>query len=204
MRFLFRSKRCRCCLSTQKWVVSPAALRGFSVAMAKKRLPSTSSSTIQLPPVGTMSTMVPRPAAQRAASALGGEEGVFTPAQLLNAVKAMDPSRNKGAFARGDALLQDLAEPAKTVLSQSVPDSGTAGRLLASLIMGGAPVAAMVNPVAGAALLPAAAYAPGVQRGVAALLASRQGSVLSGTAEGMRALTPAMSALLAGPVAGAQ
>ena len=142
--------------------------------------------------------------AQRAASALGGEEGVFTPAQLLNAVKAMDPSRNKGAFARGDALLQDLAEPAKTVLSQSVPDSGTAGRLLASLIMGGAPVAAMVNPVAGAALLPAAAYAPGVQRGVAALLASRQGSVLSGTAEGMRALTPAMSALLAGPVAGAQ
>lgn len=141
---------------------------------------------------------------QRAASALGGEEGVFTPAQLLNAVKALDPTRNKGGFARGGAMLQDLAEPAKTVLSQSVPDSGTAGRLLATILMGGAPVASLVHPAAGAAILPAAAYAPGVQRAVASLLAGRQQPMLKATAQGMRTLTPTLGALLAGQVAGAQ
>jgi hypothetical protein len=61
---------------------------------------------------------------QRASSSLGAESGVFTPEQLQSAVKAMDPSRNKGTFARGDALMQDLSEAAKNVMGNKVPDSG--------------------------------------------------------------------------------
>jgi hypothetical protein len=62
---------------------------------------------------------------QRASSSLGAEGGVFTPAQLQNSVKALDSSKNKGAFARGDALMQDLSEAAKNVMGNKVPDSGT-------------------------------------------------------------------------------
>lgn len=67
---------------------------------------------------------------QRASSALGAEEGIFSPAQLQNAVKALDRSKDKGAFARGSALMQDLSDPAKAVLGSKVPDSGTPGRLM--------------------------------------------------------------------------
>lgn len=59
---------------------------------------------------------------------LGAKEGVFTPAQLLNAVKT---NGGKRAFATGDALMQDLADTAKSVLPSSVPDSGTPTRLAA-------------------------------------------------------------------------
>jgi hypothetical protein len=60
---------------------------------------------------------------------LGAADGIFTPAQLVNAVKSMDRSRAKGSFARGEALMQDLAESGKSVLSNRYPDSGTAGRM---------------------------------------------------------------------------
>lgn len=66
---------------------------------------------------------------QRAASSVAADQGVFTPAQLHNAVKALDKSAGKGAFARGDAMLQDLSETAKSVMTEKIPDSGTAGRL---------------------------------------------------------------------------
>lgn len=67
---------------------------------------------------------------ERAASGLGAEEGVFNPAQLQNAVKALDRSKDKIKFTQGKALMQDLSEPAKSVLGNHQPDSGTAGRLL--------------------------------------------------------------------------
>jgi hypothetical protein len=62
---------------------------------------------------------------QRAASMVGAEGGVFTPEQLQSAVKAMDQSKRKGAFASGNAMLQDLSDAAKTVMGNKVPDSGT-------------------------------------------------------------------------------
>lgn len=67
---------------------------------------------------------------QRAAAGVGAEDGVFSAAQLQSAVKAMDRSKDKAAFARGNALMQDLSDPAKAVLGSKVPDSGTAGRML--------------------------------------------------------------------------
>lgn len=66
---------------------------------------------------------------ERAAGGVGTKEGVFTPAQLLSATKATDSSLRKGQFARGNALLQDVAESAKDTIGNKYPDSGTAGRL---------------------------------------------------------------------------
>jgi hypothetical protein len=64
----------------------------------------------------------------RAAASLGADEGTFTAAQLHGAVKATDRSKNNAAFSRGEALMQDLSGPAKSVMTPRVPDSGTAGR----------------------------------------------------------------------------
>lgn len=83
---------------------------------------------------------------QSAASMLGARDGVFSPAQLLNAVKSSDKSVRKGAFSRGDALMQDLAESGKRVLGDTVPDSGTPLRTLTALGAGG-----FVEPMSAAA-----------------------------------------------------
>jgi hypothetical protein len=139
---------------------------------------------------------------QRAASMLGSDAGVFTPEQLQSAVKALDPSRNKGAFARGDALMQDLSEAGKTVMGNKVPDSGTplrhavqaglalaAGHTVAPGIVGSA--VAPLAAVGGAAMLP---YSATGQRLAAALLTQRpQGAQI--TADQLRALAPYLGAV---------
>jgi hypothetical protein len=66
---------------------------------------------------------------QRAAASTGAKEGVFTPAQLSAAAKATDISRRKGAFARGEARMQDIAQAGEQVLGSKIPDSGTPYRL---------------------------------------------------------------------------
>lgn len=55
-------------------------------------------------------------------------EGVFTPAQLLQSIRAQDPSLGKGSFARGNALMQTYAEAGENILGSKLPDSGTAFR----------------------------------------------------------------------------
>lgn len=91
---------------------------------------------------------------RQAAGYVGANEGVFTPNQLMSSVRAADKSVGKGAFARGDALMQDLAEAGKSVLGNKVPNSGTADRLLptAGLAMSGA-----LNP-----LIPAGVFGSSV------------------------------------------
>ena len=109
---------------------------------------------------------------QRAASGVGSDSGVFTAAQLQSAVKALDRSKDKGAFARGEALMQDLTDPAKAVLASRVPDSGTPTRLMAGLAAGGG--VGMVSPTALVAGLGASsAYTRPGQAALAALLARR-------------------------------
>lgn len=117
---------------------------------------------------------------QTAAARIGSEQGVFSPSQLLSAVRQMDPSLNKRAFARGDALMQPLAEAGRTVLGPRVPDSGTPLRAmtaygLLSALGGGAGAATGVGPIAGAAagagLL--GGYTPAGQRMTATLLGRR-------------------------------
>lgn len=75
---------------------------------------------------------------ERASGMQGAQDGIFTPAQLKNAAKAMDSSARKRAFSRGDALLQPEAEAAQAILGNTIPDSGTPGRLMSNgLLMGG-------------------------------------------------------------------
>lgn len=109
---------------------------------------------------------------QRAASSVAAEDGVFTAAQLNSAVKSLDRSKDKAAFARGNAPMQDLSAAAKNSLSQTVPDSGTPGRVLAAALAGGG--LGYVSPTAlaltGAASLPYSAIG---QRAAAGLLAAR-------------------------------
>lgn len=68
--------------------------------------------------------------AQKAGASIGSKEGVFTPSQYRSAVKAKDSSKDKRAFSEGTANQQPMAEAGKSVLSDRVPDSGTAQRLL--------------------------------------------------------------------------
>jgi hypothetical protein len=70
---------------------------------------------------------------RRAASSAGAVDGVFTPAQLSAGVRGSDTSVGKGAYARGDALMQDLSDAGKSVLPSKIPDSGTPERLLWAL-----------------------------------------------------------------------
>lgn len=78
-------------------------------------------------------------------------EGRFTPGDLLSSVKRSDKSVRKGAFARGDALLQDLGTNAQKVMGNTIPDSGTGYRLAQLARMGGAGgVGAMVGHIPGA------------------------------------------------------
>lgn len=67
---------------------------------------------------------------ENAAGRAGSAEGVFSPEALRSAVRATDKSTRKRAFARGTALMQDLAESGVDVLGKKVPDSGTPFRSL--------------------------------------------------------------------------
>jgi len=140
---------------------------------------------------------------QDAAARIGSKDGVFTPAQLTAAVRKGDGSVRKGAFARGDALMQDLAESGKNVLSQSIPNSGTADRLMNAGAMGGLPFLepGMLAAIAGGALpytnmggkvtLAMLAKRPEFAGQLAEIL--RAGAPAGGVAAGM------MAPLLAGP-----
>ena len=62
--------------------------------------------------------------------------GEFTPAQLSQAVREMTP--NKRQFAKGNALMQDLSDPAAQVLTGRLGESGSVPRGLVGLgLLGG-------------------------------------------------------------------
>ncbi|AST88089.1 hypothetical protein CIG66_07000 [Ralstonia pseudosolanacearum] len=93
----------------------------------------------------------------RAAAASQGamnNEGIFTAAQLQNAVRGADKSAGKGATATGNALMQDLSGAGQRVLGSKYPDSGTAGRgLMALLAPSGLAAGFATQPAATAATL---------------------------------------------------
>lgn len=85
-----------------------------------------------------------------AARKMGG--GVITPGDLQGAIKRGDKTVGKGAFARGDARLQDFGDAAAAILPDKLNDSGTELRGLAhgrGLI--GAGIGGAVGGVPGAA-----------------------------------------------------
>lgn len=120
---------------------------------------------------------------QRAAASVAAPHGVFNPAQLHGAVKALDPSKDKAQFAQGDALMQDLSAAGKNVLSPTVPDSGTPYRSLLGIAgLGG--LEHFVSPT-GAAILGSTAipYLPGVRQGVQKLLTMPENKAITGAAD---------------------
>lgn len=114
---------------------------------------------------------------ERAATAAKGNDGIFTPGQLMTAVRQSDSSVRDRATARGTALMQDLASAGTKVLGNKVPDSGTTGRSLMALGAGGSiagGMAGLINPTTaalGAAGL--SLYTDPVQRFLAAAVAER-------------------------------
>lgn len=128
---------------------------------------------------------------QRASASLGAEDGIFSPAQLQSAVKALDRSKDKSRFAKGNALMQDLSEAGKSVLGNKVPDSGTAGRLFMG---GGAAAGSFLDPtgfmpasIAGGSL----AYTRPVQNALTFLLTQRP-QAAQAVANALRQSTPAL------------
>jgi hypothetical protein len=101
--------------------------------------------------------------AQRAAGSIGAREGVFKPSQYSRSVRDSDKTKDKRAYSEGKARQQDLSDPAKAVLSDVLPDSGTPYRLsvadmirnpkaLAASLALGIPTAALYSP-AGLAMI---------------------------------------------------
>lgn len=130
---------------------------------------------------------------KKAAASVAAEDGVFSASQLHGAVKAADRSKDKSAFAKGTALMQDLSESGRKVLGSKVPDSGTPTRLMTAAAGGG--LGAVLAPKAVvAAAAPMVAYTPLGQRIIAELLTQRPASA-EALAESVRLLGPYMSTL---------
>jgi hypothetical protein len=142
---------------------------------------------------------------ERAASGLGAEEGIFSPAQLQSAVKAMDRSKDKSQFAKGEALMQDLSENAKTALGSKVPDSGTPYRALVAALVasGGAGAAGFQGASTALAALAASPllYSKAGQNTLAVLLSKRP-QMANQLAAQLSGNDPAKMAALLGAKAG--
>lgn len=108
---------------------------------------------------------------QRASTALGAEDGAFNAANLQNAIKVGDRSKDKGQFAKGGALMQDLGDAAKSRLGNKIADSGTPGRLAMGV---GALASGAISPyIPGGLAIGAAAYTPFIQSLLRGSVASR-------------------------------
>lgn len=131
-----------------------------------------------------------------AAGSQAATNGVFTPQQFSAAVKSGDRSTRRRAYSRGDALMQDLADAGRAVLPSTVPDSGTAGRLL----MAGQGAAALANPGLSAALtMPAVlAYTRPVANTITRTVLRQPGPVQQGIAQyvqrGLNTAAPGIAA----------
>nr|BAR32480.1 hypothetical protein [uncultured Mediterranean phage uvMED] len=94
---------------------------------------------------------------EKATVSASATDGVFSPSQLMNAVKSSDKSLRKGNVASGDALLQDIAGLGQQ-LKMTLPNSGTATRADIMRSMGGLGGDALavggtyMNPLLGGAL----------------------------------------------------
>lgn len=130
---------------------------------------------------------------QRAAGSTGANEGVFTPAQFAAAVRAADGTVRKNAYARGDALMQDLSDAGRSVMNTTVPNSGTFDR---AALVGTAGVSA-ANPLFPVGLAAGALpYLNGPNR-LAASLIARRPDIAPQLAERISGILPAAGVVAA-------
>jgi len=74
----------------------------------------------------------------------------FTPGDLIQASAKSDVSKRKSSFSAGEARMQNFAQNAQNIIGNTVPNSGTAGRLDANrLLTGGGMLggATLVDPL---------------------------------------------------------
>ena len=64
-------------------------------------------------------------------------DGDFTPGDLLQASAKSDITKRQSKFSKGEARMQGLAQQAQDVIGNTVPDSGTSQRILATGMLGG-------------------------------------------------------------------
>ena len=117
-------------------------------------------------------------------------DGVFTPGQYLQSVKANSASVRGRDFSRGTALGQELGEAGQRVLGNTYPDSGTAGRLLN--VGHGAAAMANLPLTAGGMAIGMGAYTPAMQKALTAAV-SKRGASAPFTAEQIRKLAPVLN-----------
>ncbi len=137
----------------------------------------------------------------------GTNSGVFTPSHLMQAVNAADTSPlvagSRQAIAKGQGLLQGIAEDGKSVLPNKVPDSGAALRTTTALAMLGVPAAIAAKVISGpAGWAPAAAegvtalgYTAPVQKALRAAIGATRPAAVRAVGSGVRALAPIGAAL---------
>lgn len=136
---------------------------------------------------------------QKASTSAGTQEGVFTPAQLQSAVRSADKTKDKAAFARGEALMQDLSEPAKARMSPSIPNSGSVDRALGFGVAAGGGTALM-NPWTAPLGAAALAYTP-AGRKIAEILLTQRPEVSRKIGSAASKYAPYLSAPSAIPLA---
>lgn len=93
-----------------------------------------------------------------AATKMGADDNVFNANQYLRAVAKSSKRQGRKAYSQGVGHNQPIAADAKAVMSQKIPDSGTAGRLMTAGLLGGGTLAsgtaipAIMGGLAGASL----------------------------------------------------
>lgn len=130
---------------------------------------------------------------ESAAGSVGNDNGVFTPRQFQNAVKAADRSARKNQFAQGQALMQDLSDAGRSVLADKFPNSGTPGRLAAASGIAG--LLGYAEPTALAALAAGSLPYTGVGGRVAAAAMTQRGPAFEVLRRlGLQSIAPASTA----------
>lgn len=125
-----------------------------------------------------------------AAKAAKNNDGLFTPAQLNQAIQTADNSVRKRAVSRGTALMQDLGSAGQSVIGNRVPNSGTFDR--AALGIGAMGGGYMLDPLIPMGLgAGALAYTPWLQRLLTASASSRPASAKA-VAELLNKSTPVL------------
>jgi len=117
----------------------------------------------------------------------------FTPGDLLQASAKSDVSKRKSSFSAGEARMQNFAQNAQNIIGNTVPNSGTAGRMEANRMLTGGGMglgATQVDPLTAGLTI------------ASPLMYSRLGvpvtrSLVSGAGRAMQGAVPVTSQMLA-------
>ena len=117
----------------------------------------------------------------------------FTPGDLLQASAKSDVSKRKSSFSAGEARMQNFAQNAQNIIGNTVPNSGTAGRLDANrLLTGGGMLggATLVDPLTAGLTI----ASPLMYSGLGVPITR---SLVSGAGRAMQGAVPVTSQMLA-------